>query len=233
MRTLRWAGFENLSLDLIFGLPPALERDWAADLERALALAPAHLSLYGLTVEPRTPLARWVARGATGPPEDERYAEEYLAAHARLAAAGYAFYEVSNASLPDRWSRHNVAYWTGRPYLGIGPSAHSFDGAVRRWNLAAWEAYRRAVLEGRSPIDSEEALSEEQRALERLYLGLRRAEGVPATIVPHLHQPPPTLRAILTNGWLVAGDGRVRCTVEGWLRLDGVVAALTGSTATS
>src|SRR5205085_10384146 len=95
--TLRLAGIDNISLDLIFALPAGLARDWGRDLEQALALRPAHLSLYGLTVEERTPLARWISRGATSPPDDERYAAEYLLAHSRLAACGYHFYEVSNA----------------------------------------------------------------------------------------------------------------------------------------
>src|SRR6266704_1009479 len=111
---LRGAGIDNISLDLIFGLPAELERDWERDLERALSLLPSHPSLYGLTVEERTPLARWVSRGATAVPNDDRYAEEYLLAHRRLAASGYAFYEVSNAARDGHRSRHNSAYWSGR-----------------------------------------------------------------------------------------------------------------------
>src|SRR5207249_6430420 len=94
--TLRAAGFDNVSLDLIFALPAELGRDWRRDLDAAIRLAPAHLSLYGLTVEARTPLARWVSRGAASAPDDDRYAEEYLLAHERLGAAGFVFYEVSN-----------------------------------------------------------------------------------------------------------------------------------------
>src|SRR2546421_2988427 len=109
VHALRGAGIQNISLDLIFALPDELERDWPRDLEMALALRPNHLSLYGLTVEPRTPLDRWISRGATRPAEDERYAEEYLLAHRRLTADGFQFYEVSNASLPGFRSRHNSA----------------------------------------------------------------------------------------------------------------------------
>ena len=163
---LRGAGIENISLDLIFGLPAELDRDWARDLDLALALRPTHLSLYGLTVEPRTPLDRWISRGATRAPDEERYAEEYLFAHERLSVLGYQFYEVSNASLPGYRSRHNSAYWSGKTYRGLGPAAHSFDGRTRRWNLRAWEAYRRAIAEGRSAVESEETLTEEQQELE-------------------------------------------------------------------
>jgi putative oxygen-independent coproporphyrinogen III oxidase len=231
--TLRRGGIDNISLDLIFALPPELERDWRGDLDRAVALEPAHLSLYGLTVEPRTPLARWVSRGATAPPDDERYAEEYLLAHERLAEAGYVFYEVSNAAREGRRSRHNSAYWSGRPYLGLGPAAHSFDGRTRRWNVAPWEAYRRALADGRSPVESEETLTDEQVELERVYLGLRTAEGLSSTVLHRPPYPPQLFEPLLTKGWMFREHGRLRCTPEGWLRLDTLVHALTGSAAIS
>src|SRR2546426_734812 len=176
--TLRGAGIENISLDLIFALPAELGRDWSRDLDLACALLPAHLSLYGLTIEDRTPLARWISRGATSAPDDERYADEYLFAHMRLAAYGYRFYEVSNACRDGVRSRHNSAYWSGRAYLGLGPAAHSYDRRARRWNIAAWEAYARAIAAGRSPVESEEILTPAQRELEQLYLALRTAEGL-------------------------------------------------------
>jgi oxygen-independent coproporphyrinogen-3 oxidase len=222
VRTLRDAGIDNISLDLIFALPAELRRDWRRDLDLAVALNPDHLSLYGLTVEPRTPLARWISRGATTPPDDDRYADEYLAAHDRLGAGGYVFYEVSNAARDRRRSRHNSAYWSGRAYQGLGPAAHSFDGATRRWNLSGWETYRRALADGRSPVDSEETLTVEQRELERLYLSLRTDEGLPTTACP-----PDRLTAWIGQGWAKVTGGRVRCTPEGWLRLDALVRDLT------
>src|SRR5689334_3446072 len=173
VRALRVAGISNVSLDLIFALPAELRRDWARDLDLACALLPDHLSLYGLTVEERTPLARWISRGAASAPDDERYADEYLLAHEKLTASGYQFYEVSNAARDGRRSRHNSAYWSGRPYLGLGPAAHSFDGRARRWNVREWEAYRRTIVAGRSAVVAEEVLTEEQRELERVYLSLR------------------------------------------------------------
>jgi putative oxygen-independent coproporphyrinogen III oxidase len=217
VHALRGAGIENISLDLIFALPDELRRDWERDLEMALALRPNHLSLYGLTVEPRTPLDRWISRGATHAPDEERYAEEYLFAHRRLTADGFVFYEVSNAARDGFRSQHNSAYWSGKPYVGLGPAAHSFDGTTRRWNLRAWEAYRRAVAEGRSAVESEERLTEEQWALEQAYLGLRTIEGLPVTAFARLRPP------LTAQGWLEVVDGRVRCTPEGWLRLDSIV----------
>jgi len=221
VRTLRAAGIENISLDLIFALPQDLQRDWGRDLDHALALRPTHVSLYGLTVEPRTPLDRWISRGATHLPADERYAEEYLRAHEKLSVVGYQFYEVSNAARDGLRSRHNSAYWSGRSYLGLGPAAHSFDGRARRWNVSAWEAYRRAIAEGRSPVESEEILSAEQEKLERAYLALRTSEGLSRSIVPSVH-----LSAWLRAGWVVDEGDRIRCAPEGWLRLDALVAKL-------
>src|SRR3989441_4318420 len=145
-----------------------------------VALRPNHLSLYGLTVEPRTPLDRWISRGATHAPEDERYAEEYLFANRRLTADGFVFYEVSNAARGGFRSQHNSAYWSGKPYLGLGPAAHSFDGTTRRWNLRAWEAYRRAIPQGRAAGEAEGGLTDGQRGTERVYLALRTAEGLGA-----------------------------------------------------
>src|SRR5438552_6073665 len=222
VHALRGAGIENVSLDLIFALPAELQRDWERDLELALSLDPDHLSLYGLTVEERTPLARWISRGAIAPPDDDRYAEEYLLAHVRLTASGYRFYEVSNACRDERRSRHNSAYWSGRPYLGLGPAAHSYDGRARRWNVAAWPAYARAVAAGRSPVESREVLTPQQRELERLYLALRTDAGVPRTACP-----PDRLTAWAGEGWVEVTAEAVRCTPQGWLRLDSLVRDLT------
>lgn len=232
VHALRGAGVDNISLDLIFGLPTELKRDWERDLEMALALRPTHVSLYGLTIEPRTPLDRWISRGATHAPDEDRYAEEYLLAHRRLTADGYQFYEVSNASLPGYRSRHNSAYWSGNPYVGLGPAAHSFDGRTRRWNLRAWETYRRAVADGRSPIESEEVLTDEQREVEAIYLGLRTVEGLPlaaASSRRRFTSPPPYFAA---QGWMQVSGDRLKCTPEGWLRLDSLVNELTMQTDT-
>jgi len=130
---------------------------------------------------------------------------------------------VSNAARDGFRSRHNSAYWSGRPYLGLGPAAHSFDGRARRWNLSAWEAYRRAIADGRSAVESEEVLTEDQQRLEAIYLGLRTIEGVPLTV---LDRPGPSLTDFVARGWLLEESGRVRCATEGWLRLDELVAKL-------
>jgi oxygen-independent coproporphyrinogen-3 oxidase len=221
----RAAGIENLSLDLIFALPEELRRDFAADLDRLLALEPEHVSLYGLTVEQGTPLGRWVSRGKAVERAEEGYEAEYLAAHDALTAAGLEHYEVSNYARPGKRSRHNASYWQGVPYIGLGPAAHGFDGRVRRWNLRAYIDWRDALAEGRDPIGGDEELTEQNRLAESVYLGLRTDAGLP------LEEG----ERDLVTPWEVAqwvtvdAADRLRCTALGWLRLDALAAALTHS----
>jgi putative oxygen-independent coproporphyrinogen III oxidase len=222
VETLRSAGIYDLSLDLIFGLPISLGRSWRADLDRALALRPDHLSLYGLTVEDHTPLARWTARGEVVPVDDGRYATEFLEADAVLGAAGFHHYEVSNYARPGRRARHNSAYWRRAPFIGLGPSAHSGWGRHRRWNLREWAAYERTVASGESPVAGSEHLDDEAVELEELYLGLRTREGIAAERLP-----PETAASWLSSGWASVSEGRLRLSAEGWLRLDALAATAT------
>lgn len=219
--TLRAAGFENVSLDLIYGLPESLRRNWVADLEAALGLEPEHLSLYALTVESGTPLGKWTTRGSVVPLPDERVASEYLEANRRLIDAGFGHYEVSNAARPGFRAVHNAGYWRRMPFIGLGPSAHSGAGNQRRWNLRNYGAWREALAAGQDPIEGAESLDAEQTLLERRYLGLRTAQGVEAALVPEDKQ-----LIWSREGWGTVSDGRVRLTPEGWLRLDALVATL-------
>jgi oxygen-independent coproporphyrinogen-3 oxidase len=221
MKTLRHAGFENISLDLIYSVPDHLDREWTADLDQAFALEPEHLSLYALTVEPHTALGHWTARGEAIPAPDDRAAEEFLLADDRLRQAGYEHYEVSNAARPGRRAIHNSAYWRRALFLGLGPSAHSGAGSRRSWNVREWEAYRRRMDAGASAQAGEEVLDERAVRLEELYLGLRTDTGVPIAMVPE------TLRCTwVAAGWAVKYEGRVRLTPDGWLRLDALVASI-------
>jgi oxygen-independent coproporphyrinogen-3 oxidase len=223
LEAVRLAGIDDVSLDLIFGLPAALGRDWESDLARAFALAPTHLSLYGLTVEPHTPLGRWTERGEVAPVDEDRYATEFLTAHRALAAHGFEHYEVSNAALPGRRAVHNSAYWRRAPFIGLGPSAHSGLGRARRWNLRDWPAYERASRAGESVEAGREELTAEAVALEELYLGLRTVEGLPAERLPAER-----VASWLRAGWAqVTHERRVRLTAEGWLRLDALAASTT------
>jgi oxygen-independent coproporphyrinogen-3 oxidase len=218
----RAGGIDDLSLDLIFALPEALERDWDADLEQALALRPLHLSLYGLTVEPATPLARWRDRGAVREAPDERYEAEFLRAHERLVRAGYVHYEVSSYAAPGHAARHNSSYWRRVPYLGIGPSAHSFDGARRRWNVGPYAAWAAALSEHRDPVEGEEVLTEADRLAEEVYLGLRTTRGLRIGAAAARRAQP-----WVGAGWAVYDGERLTLTPAGWLRLDALSADLT------
>lgn len=220
---LRRAGGFSVSLDLIFARPDGMTGSFRRDLDRALALEPDHLSVYGLAVEPKTALAKWVARGAVRPAPEERYAAEFIMAHEVLTAAGFDHYEVSNYARPGHRSRHNAAYWDGRPYGGLGPSAHSFRAPQRWWNLRDWAGYQRAVAAGRDPTASREHLSPDQARLERVYLGLRTLDGVPLALLAPLA---PRAR-LAGSGWVVFAADRLRATPEGWLRLDELVTTLT------
>jgi oxygen-independent coproporphyrinogen-3 oxidase len=220
VEAIRAAGIGDVSLDLIFGLPAALGRNWERDLTEAFALSPDHLSLYGLTVEDHTPLGRWTQRGEVTPVDEERYAAEFLAADGALARHGFEHYEVSNAARPGRRARHNSAYWRRAPFIGLGPSAHSGFDRTRQWNLREWSAYERASAEGRGVVGGSEELSEEAIALEEVYLGLRTADGLP------VERLDPGMRSAWTEaGWAQSTGGRIRLTPEGWLRLDALVGA--------
>ncbi len=214
----RRAGIENVSIDLIFGLPARLGRDWGADLSRVLELAPAHVSLYGLTAEAATPLERWVREGREVLADEEAYEAEYLLAAERLGAAGYVHYEVSNFARPGLESRHNSAYWTGEAYLGLGPSAHSYLPPERRWNLRDWAAYRSAVAAGRSPVDSREVVEGAARELERTWLALRTRAGLSREGWTEAQEA--MVETWVDRGWAEHVQDAVRLTPAGWLLLD-------------
>ena len=220
---LRDAGFDNISVDLIFALPDSLNRSWDDDLGRALALEPDHVSLYGLTVEKETPLAKWSERGEVIPADENRYASDFLLAHELATAAGYDHYEVSNFSRAGKKSRHNSAYWTGAAYAGIGPSAHSYDGRTRSWNVREYADWSSRLARGEPILAGSETLTEANRASERVYLGLRTTSGLAVTDADRSHTD-----RWENEGWATRDGSVVRLTSEGWLRLDSLAAALTG-----
>jgi oxygen-independent coproporphyrinogen-3 oxidase len=218
VRVARAAGFTNLSVDLIFGLPGHLEREWERDLDHALSLEPDHVSLYGLSAEPATPLGRAVAEGSQTLPSEGRYEEEYLLAVDRLEEAGYEAYEVSNFARPGCASRHNSVYWSGEPYVGLGNGAHSYRHPVRRWNTRDWDAYR-AGTEGEGlAVDDEEELGVDEVRLERIWLGLRTTRGI------SLRDLPSSARELVAqwekSALAVAEGNVVRLTPRGWLLMD-------------
>jgi oxygen-independent coproporphyrinogen-3 oxidase len=224
VQTLRHAGISNISIDLIFALPQELSRNWQSDIDQALALQPDHISLYGLTVEPHTPLARWRDRGAVHEASEEAYEADFLYAHAALTAAGFTHYEVSNYALPGRHSRHNSSYWSNTPYLGLGPSAHSFTGTTRFWNVAPYTQWLQRLQENSLPTADSETLSNENRNAERVYLGLRTTTGLSASDTELA-----IARSWTSQGWATIENGTIILTPLGWLRLDALATALTGA----
>jgi oxygen-independent coproporphyrinogen-3 oxidase len=222
---VRSAGIENLSIDLIFGLPEEIPRDWPTDLEAAVALDVPHISLYGLTAEPGTPLHRRVVEGAIDMTGEERYRDEYLAAHERLVAAGYLHYEVSNFARPGFESRHNQAYWAGVPYFGFGNSAHSYLPPVRRGNLRDWGAYLARIRSGELAWDEEDLPDASGRRVEELWLGLRTDRGLSRELLV-TDEARRRVREWERRGWAQPEPSRVRLTAEGWLVLDSLVLEL-------
>ncbi|MCX5838521.1 MAG: radical SAM family heme chaperone HemW [Deltaproteobacteria bacterium] len=184
------AGFVNLGLDLIYGLPsapageatsPEADRAfaaWLATLDAAIGLNPNHLSCYQLTLEEMTPLAERCRRGELILPDESRRADYFFRTAQIMEESGYCHYEISNFAHPGRESRHNRKYWDHVPYLGLGPAAHSFSGRERRWNRSAVDAYIGDLESGREPVESREILSDGQLRLEALFLGFRTRRGI-------------------------------------------------------
>lgn len=174
----RGAGFDNLSLDLIFAIPGQHLHHWEQNLEQAIAFSPEHLSLYCLTVEKGTLLHKQVSSGQLRKADDETERAMYLKSVEMLKSSGYRHYEISNFAKPGLECRHNSKYWDGSPYLGLGPSAHSYWPAFRQWNIADVPKYVSLVLEGKRPVHDFEELTSDQQIFEFIMLSFRTAEGV-------------------------------------------------------
>jgi oxygen-independent coproporphyrinogen-3 oxidase len=176
---LRTAGFDNISIDLIFGFSGLSDKEWLQNLRQAVELRPEHISAYQMSIDPESVLAEIAARGEYAEPDDETCARQYSMLQDTLEAAGYQQYEISNFCLPGRHSRHNSAYWTREAYLGLGPAAHSFNGCDRRyWNPSSVDEYCAALEAGQDPVGGSETLAETDIYNERVMLGLRTARGV-------------------------------------------------------
>jgi putative oxygen-independent coproporphyrinogen III oxidase len=221
----REAGFEQVSLDLIYGTPGESLADWRTSLDAALACEPDHLSAYALIIEDGTALARRVARGEVPAPDDDDLADKYLAADAALEAAGLHWYEVSNWARDDEAAcRHNVLYWTGADWWGVGPGAHSHVGGVRWWNVKHPSAYAGRIAAGQSPAHAREVLDAETRRVERVLLETRLSSGLPVEVLDDAGSaalPDQVERGLVEAGELAAG--RVVLTRRGRLLADAVV----------
>jgi putative oxygen-independent coproporphyrinogen III oxidase len=229
-RWARAAGFEHVSLDLIYGTPGESDADWRESLEAALAAGPDHISAYALIVEEGTRLAARVRRGEIPPPDDDAMADRYLAADDLLAAAGLHWYEISNwAAGPGSQCRHNLLYWASGNWWGVGPGAHSHVGGTRWWNVRHPAAYAARVSAGESPAQAREILTERERRLERILLLTRLSWGCPVTELDQAGAD--AARAAVADGLAEPEaylKGRVVLTRRGRLLADAVVRDLTG-----
>lgn len=183
LRLISEAGFASWTMDLIYGLPGMTMDEWNEQLDTALSFAPPHISAYCLTVESRTALDHQVSAGLVTMPGDTDQAAQFDRLIERLEGAGYVQYEISNFGQPDHFSQHNSSYWKGVPYLGIGPSAHSFNGAKRRWNVSHNLRYAQGLAAGTSYWE-EETLTPVQVTNEALLTGLRTSWGVDLAALP-------------------------------------------------
>jgi putative oxygen-independent coproporphyrinogen III oxidase len=229
---VQWARDAGLqvSLDLIYGTPGESLADWAASLDLALAQHPDHLSAYALIVEDGTKLARQIARGEVATPDDDLQADMYELADETLGSAGYGWYEVSNwATDGAHRSRHNLAYWTGQDWWGVGPGAHSHVGGVRWWNVKHPAAYAERLAAGDSPAHGRETLDAETRRVEAVLLRSRVVDGLPVGMLDAVGRT--AVAGLIADG-LVEGaaaiQGQVVLTRQGRLLADAVVRRLLG-----
>lgn len=221
------AGFRNLSIDLIFGVAERTDAQWEEDLRTALSLPIQHLSCYALTAEENSRLYRQIQQGRHAPVDDEQAERQYKLLHKCLAPTEFQQYEVSNYSLPGFESRHNSAYWDHTPYLGLGPAAHSFDGASRQWNAANLKQYGENVAHGIT-CEGREELSPADLYNETLLLALRTREGLDLEAL-HAQYGNERAQGILNHfrervpaGQYENAAGKLRLTTEGLWFADGI-----------
>lgn len=216
------AGFASVSLDLIYGTPGETLGSWQRTLESALAAEPDHVSAYALIVEEGTRLAARMRRGELPEPDDDELADKYLLTEQVLNGAGFGWYEVSNwaRTAADR-CRHNLAYWRGGNWWGIGPGAHSHIGGVRFWNVKHPTAWAGRLAAGESPGYAREVLDLDTRRIERILLELRLAEGLALTVLTDSERL--RLAEPIARGLVEVREERVVLTVPGRLLADGVV----------
>ena len=227
----RQAGFNNMSIDLIYGAPTLSDDKWISNLETATSLSIPHLSCYALTVEPKTALESMISRKKVAPVNAEDQARQFLIMTDMLASKGYEHYEISNFALPGMRSRHNSSYWSGESYVGLGPSAHSFNGKVRQWNVANNALYIEALKRNQVPYE-DETLTTVQRFNEYIMTSLRTIEG---TDVLYTEQQFGKAYAdelingslkFIERGWLESRNDRLVLTKEGKLFADGIASEL-------
>jgi oxygen-independent coproporphyrinogen-3 oxidase len=227
IETLRSEGAANLGLDLMYGLPDQEDKAWIRSLDKALAFRPEHLSCYKLTVEGATRFAALAEKDLLTPPDEWRSRELFLLTSEYLRERGYVHYEISNFALGiENVCRHNQGYWRGRPYLGLGPAAHSFQGSRRWWNPRSIRRWASALADGRRPLEDFEILGPEEKRLEKILLGLRTRDGIDITEVQA------EVRGVVER-WRAEAlaeveNGRLLLTPEGMAMADWLAVELVG-----
>jgi oxygen-independent coproporphyrinogen-3 oxidase len=225
------AGFENLTIDLIYGVPTATRAHWIENVQKAIDLGVPHLSSYALTVEEKTALAYQIKTQKIQPLDEEEAHQQFLLLTQMATAAGFEHYEISNLAKPGYRAVHNSQYWHGVPYLGVGPSAHSYDGKNRRWNRANNVLYSKAVLSGEKYWEGE-TLTEADRYNETIMTRLRLLEGLPKNYVEiHFSEPfqnhlVAELKAELAAGRIVDNGAHYAISPEHRFSADGIAANL-------
>ena len=217
----RRAGFKNIGIDLIYAIPGQTEETLRASLERALDFDPEHLSCYELTLEPELPLARMIEKGEVDRVEESSGRDLFIMISDLLRERGYIHYEVSNYARGEEYrSKHNSRYWDHTPYLGLGPSAHSFSSGERWWNIDDVGRYCRVLEGGEAPVAGRETLSESQLFLERLYFGFRMSDGFPLDFFDSLPLGRETLAELERTSLVRIEESRVVPTLQGFLLSD-------------
>lgn len=215
--------FDNITADLIYGFPLLTNEKWKYNVDQIIQLNIPHLSCYALTVEPKTPLDKLIRKEKYLPVMPAQQSEQFLMLMEWMRAAGYEHYEISNFAKPGWKSRHNSSYWQGKKYLGIGPSAHSFDGISRQWNVSNNQVYISSINENEIPFEKE-ILTETQKLNEYIMISLRTAEGIDLAKVPA--DLPNKSKKYLDTGRLVVVKNSLVLTSEGKLFADGIAADL-------
>lgn len=220
----RTAGFEQVSLDLIYGTPGETAEDWTDSVRAALACRPDHVSAYSLVIEDGTAMARRLRRGELDPTDPDDQADKYQVADELLGEAGLGWYEISNWSRPAGQCRHNLLYWTGAHWWGIGPGAHSHVGGTRWWNVRHPAAYAARLAADRSPAVAREVLDAAQRRTERILLETRLSTGLPVELLDERGRR--AASGLVAQGLLRSEPGRLVLTRRGRLLADAVVREL-------
>ncbi|MGZ5218469.1 MAG: radical SAM family heme chaperone HemW [Chitinophagaceae bacterium] len=219
--------FDNITIDLIYGTPGLTEEKWKQNVEKAISLGVTHLSCYALTVEPKTPLDKLIRQHRSEDINPDKQSEQFLLLMQWLEDAGYEHYEISNFAKPGFRSRHNSSYWQGKKYMGFGPSAHSFDGDARWWNIANNTIYIDSINKGIIPFEKEH-LTTTQKLNEFIMISLRTAEGLDLSKINETESNEllATSRKYIENGLMKLEESFLRLTREGKLLADGIAADL-------